>query len=420
VKNVSFEAGITFFVIILMFAALLTDRYEADVVMFLSLISLMLFGIVSPQEALVGFSNEGVMTIAALFVIVSSIQHSSLLHMSARLIFGTAKTLSSAVGRMMFLVSTLSAFFNNTPLVALFMPIVKSWARHHGYPVSKLLIPLSYAAILGGMCTLIGTSTNLVVSSLLKMYGHQGLSMFELALVGIPCSIVGLLYMIFIGGKLLPKNPSDNKLLVTSYVREEKKHIFFECLPILIVIAMILSVSIGILPMVTASFTAAGILLITRCTSLQKARKAIEWNIILLIGSAFGIAKALETTGAAELVATFAMIYIEGLGPYAVLAAIYLITSLLTEMITNNATAALVFPIMISITNHLALNPEPFAIAIAIAASASFATPIGYQTNLMVYGSGEYKFVDFLKIGLPLNIICMVVSILVIPIFWPM
>jgi di/tricarboxylate transporter len=163
---------------------------------------------------------------------------------------------------------------------------------------------------------------------------------------------------------------------------------------------------------------AATVLVCTRCITVVEARRSIELNVLVVIASALGISQALEKSGAAGFLAGNMVEMMQGFGPIGLLAAVYLSTSLMTELITNNAAAALIFPIAISSATQMGIDPIPFAVAVAIAASASFATPIGYQTNLMVYGPGGYKFTDFLKVGLPMNFAFMLVALVVIPQVW--
>jgi di/tricarboxylate transporter len=181
---------------------------------------------------------------------------------------------------------------------------------------------------------------------------------------------------------------------------------------------MVLLAATGVMPIFNAAILAAIVLIFSRCLTPLEARRAIEWNVLIVIACAFGISKALDKTGVAALFADTIVDSVKTLGPIGVLGAIYLVTSLLTEIITNNAAAALVFPIAISASTQIGSDPMPFVIAVAIAASAAFSTPFGYQTNLIVYGPGGYKFRDFLKVGIPLNIIFMVVSLLIIPMVW--
>jgi di/tricarboxylate transporter len=176
--------------------------------------------------------------------------------------------------------------------------------------------------------------------------------------------------------------------------------------------------ALGVISILKAAVLAAMVLLLTRCVTVVEARRSIELNVLIVIASALGISRALEATGAAGFLAHYLIGAAEGMGPVGLLAAIYLITTVATEVITNNAAAALIFPIAVATAAQAGLDPKPFAIAIAIAASASFATPIGYQTNLMVYGPGGYRFRDFLKIGIPLNLLFLIVTVVIVPMVW--
>ncbi|HET7675080.1 MAG TPA: SLC13 family permease, partial [Gammaproteobacteria bacterium] len=187
----------------------------------------------------------------------------------------------------------------------------------------------------------------------------------------------------------------------------------------LILLGLVLTASLGVLDLLTASFAAAGAMVLTGCCNVSSARRSIELDVLLVIAASFGIGRALETSGAA---AEFATTLLGGAGhhPWVLLATIYLMTMVLTEVVTNNAAAVIMFPLALATTQSLGLNMLPFAIAIAMAASASFATPIGYQTNLMVYGPGGYRFTDYVRFGLPLNLILAAVALMLIPVFWPL
>jgi di/tricarboxylate transporter len=198
------------------------------------------------------------------------------------------------------------------------------------------------------------------------------------------------------------------------------KGTFKDWLPVLLFGAMILSVTFGGIPITSAAITTALLLVLMRVTTFDEAISSIKWDILFVIGGAFGIAEAMEKSGAADFLVVYLFSNMELVSPFILLIVVYLITNLMTEIITNNAAALLMFPIVISFVEGMDLNPEPYAVALAIAASSSFSTPIGYQTNLLVYSSGQYRFIDFLKVGVPLNIIGFLTAITVIPIFWPL
>ena len=586
-------AGIfTILVVLGMLVALVLEVLAPDVILFLSLGILFLTGVLTPQEAFQGFSNQGMLTVGVLFIVAFAAQSSGILEVLANRVMGSSKGGRRSILRMTVPVAALSAFLNNTPIVAMFTPAVRDWARSRGISPSKLLIPLSYASIFGGVCTLIGTSTNLVVNGLLQQELGRSMTMFELAWVGLPAAVVGVLYLIFIGHRLLPDHrdpvedlldsgreylvelevrggcplidntvvdaglrnlqglflveilrdeesiapvkPTDkirmgDRLVFTGLVNSivqlqkiphltpvhERKHYrdlrrsgkgriveavvsrsspmlgqtirdgnfrsrynaavlavhrsgeriqskigdiilkpgdtvlllaggnfirtwirsreFYmiskvsdvpvinrkrTIISLLALAGMVMLAATGVMPILNAAILAAAVLIITRCVTPIEARRSIEWNVLIVIACAFGISKALDKTGVASLLAGAIVDSVRTLGPMGALGAVYIVTSLLTEVITNNAAAALAFPIAISTAAQVNADPMPFIIAVAIGASAAFSTPLGYQTNMIVYGPGGYRFRDFVKVGLPLNIIIMIVALLIIPRVW--
>jgi di/tricarboxylate transporter len=586
------QAWLSIFIVAFTLCMLAFTRKPADLILLGGLTVLLVAGVLSPNEALAGFGNEGLVTVAVLFVVAGGLQETGAMHHLVQYFLGRPKSTTTAQARMMSLVMSLSAFLNNTPLVALFIPAVKDWAKRlDKLSVSKLMIPLSYAAILGGTCTLIGTSTNLVVNGMLiSMTDHPGLGLFDIAWVGVPLAMTGLIYVLIFSRWLLPdripameklKNPREYTVemivepgsavvgktiekaglrnlpgaylmeidrdghilaavspaevlqandrlvftgIVTSVVdlqkirglkpateqvfklneprrerclieavvsnscplvgrtikegrfrtqynavviavarngeRIEKKigdielkvgdTLLLETSPAFvserlnsrdfflvrqvegsnpprhekawiawsIFIAMILSVGLEWISMLKAGMLAAGLMIITKCFSTYLARKSIDLRVLLVIAAAFGIGKALEKTGAAAAIAkTF--LSLAGDDPMLLLVAVYALTCLLTELITNNAAAVIMFPFALAMAQTLGLNFLPFAVAIMFAASASFSTPIGYQTNMMVYGPGGYRFGDFLRFGMPLHIATGIISLSIIPRVWP-
>lgn len=586
------EALISLLVVLLMLVALMLEVIEADVIVFGALGMLLISGVITPKEALEGFSNKGMLTVAILFVVAYAAQTAGFMQAFADRVMGDgAGGEVRSLLRMMVPVAALSAFLNNTPIVAMFTPYLRDWSQKNGFSPSRFLIPLSYATIFGGVFTLIGTSTNLVVSGLFQQKHGQSLGMFELGLVGLPCGIAGILYMLLVGRRQLPDRrteeghsaegreylvevkvaadaglvgktveeaglrnleqlylveilregetvapvkpqehlhagdrllftgkaegvaqlqkisglrpvhghdvrqelmragtgrlvevvvspscpmlgktikegnfrarydaavlavhrhgerlkaklgelalkPGDTLLLLTgddfikrwNFSREfylvskvsdlprvnRKKSVISFC----VLLGMVVLSAAGILDIFEAAIIAVLVLLFSRCLTTVEARRSIELNVLIVIASSFGISRALEKTGAAAWLADRVIGSVDQWGPIGVLAAIYLMTTVMTEVITNNAAAAVVFPIAMASAQQLQVDPRPFVIAIAIGASASFATPIGYQTNMMVYGPGGYRVRDFLKVGLPLNALYMIVSIILIPLFW--
>ena len=584
----STDAVITLIIIGLMLLALVKDILPADVATFGALGTLLLLGIVKPEDAAKGFGNKGMLTVAVLFPVAYAAQTSGMLDNFAATILGKAKNGGRSLMRVMLPVFGLSSFLNNTPVVAMFIPTVRDWAVKGKISPSKFLLPVSYASIFGGVCTLIGTSTNLVANGMFISSKGMSLKMFDFAYIGIPCAIAGFLFLMLIGRRILPDNQdllsdftssgskylfemkvnggglagktiSDGKLrnlneiYVTGIGRDgkmitpvkpdeiimENDTLFFSGLKdsmtilskisglipangedhynqlihrsslkvveavvsmsstvlgkkikdvnfrgkfdavvlaisrsgeminasignttlkagdtlllltgsdffkrtegsrdfymmskpetisplnkkkmyisLVTILGMIVLSATGTLDIFIGSIIALVILLFTKTITATEARRSVELNVLIVIASSLGLGIALEKTGAAAYIAGGIIGMTENLGIVGSLAAVMLATTVLTEMITNNAAVALIFPIAMSVADKAGVSPIPFALATAISASASFATPIGYQTNLMVYGPGGYKFTDFLKVGLPLNIIFYIVSLITIP-----
>jgi di/tricarboxylate transporter len=574
--------------LVIMTTVLVLEWIEADIAIFSVLILLIVGGVIDVEEAFVGFSNPGMLTILFLFIVAAAMQKIGVVNQIGEALLGKTGGITKKLFRFLPPISAISAFFNNTPIVAMLIPVVRGWSKKNQISVSKLLIPLSYATILGGTCTLIGTSTNLVVHGLMLENGLQGMGFFEISRVGIPVALFGLAVIILFVHRLLPdrKEPlvelgeetrefvvvmkvekgyphigksieeaglrhlkglflfeierhayllnsvgpdekiqlydrlfftglpetimelqktqglsllkdavfdlknydsdnlrtfevvvSANSPLVGKNVRESNfrrnydaviiaihrsgerirqkvgnivirpgdtllilaKHNFmqqwyhtrdfylvsrsvdipskprwYSYFSLGILGAMIVAMAFGVIPVLVAVSAAAAILVISRCITTEDARSNVDWKVLLIIASAFGIAKGLDNSGVAHFLAVKLVDLIGSLGILAMLAAVYFVTNFYTSIITNNAAAALLVPVALSTANQAGFDPRAFLFAVAIAASASFATPIGYQTNLMVYGPGGYKFKDFLKVGVPLNILVGIVAVLTI------
>ncbi|MCF0198243.1 MAG: SLC13 family permease [Bacteroidaceae bacterium] len=520
----NFESLYVCGIVILMLAALISDKMRPGLVLFSAVTLLLCAHIISPKEAIEGFSNKGMITVSLLYLVSEGVRKSGILE---RIIYRLLPTHNVTVkrGNLRFLpvVSFLSAFLNNTPVVVIFAPMIKNWAKKMNLPPTKFLIPLSYATILGGICTLIGTSTNLVVDGLVQDSGYRGMHMFELGKVGVFICLAGLFYLVMIAPHLLPdyrKGDSefDEQATPEGQVRLEvmlstrfpglgkslREFDFYrhyganvlgisragqvlsgdymntrlckedtlivdaddKFLPawkdsrvflminrvgeieppmgtkkrwiaLVLVLLMIIGATVGeqiptwfpdlnlkvqldmfFFACVTTVFMAW-----TGMFSQRKYTKFISWDVLITIACAFGISKGMLNSGFADFIAGYiidlaAFAKQSAGGMYIMLAAIYIITNLFTELITNNAAAALAFPLALSVAQQLGIDPTPFFICICFAASASFSTPIGYQTNLIVQGVGGYKFTDFAKVGLPMNIIVFLLSVFLIPLFY--
>jgi di/tricarboxylate transporter len=585
-----FEGIAVLAVIGIILVLLITTQLSVDLILLAGLTTLLVFGIIDAEVALAGFSNEGMLTVAALYVVAAGLKETGAIQRITQRLLGNTENVRTAQAKIMASVMALSAFMNNTPIVASFIPALEQWSKKTNIPLSKLLIPLSYAAILGGSCTLIGTSTNLILNGLLiQEPSTQSLGLFEPALIGIPAAIVGFLYLYFIGHRLLPtrgeayssfSDPREytmemllqagspmvgksvqeaglrqlnggflieihrgqdiisavspgqilrasDRLIFTGVVDSmielqqmeglqpatnqvfklyEARHnrslleavvsathplrgksikeggfrsrynavvlavsrsgsrlndkvgdivlrtgdtLLIEAsttflqrfrnasdyylispiqgvqlpntsrssLSLAILIAMVVLAGTGLLSMLQAAFLAAGIMIVLRVIGYSSGIEAIDWRILLAIAASLGLGGALQATGVAELIAEKGFSSTTS-QPYLALMITYFITWGLTELITNNAAAVLIFPLALAISQQLGVDFTPFAFTIIMAASASFSTPMGYQTNLMIYGPGNYRYTDFLKIGLPLNLIIAALTLLLVPKIW--
>ena len=572
-----------------MLIALIKEWFLPEFTVFLALSILILTGILSVGEGLSGFSNSGVHTLAFLFIIGSAISKSGILHELIQRILKPKKSLSHILFHLMLPVSSLSALMNNTPIVTMLIPTLQNWAISNNIKPSKLMIPLSYATILGGTITLIGTSTNLIVHGLLLEKGLEGFRFFDFTIFGIPLTLAGIIYFVFIGKGLLPNRSHNrekfedeqhhsihmfvvdkgslligktiqeamlrnlNQLYLFKIIRNEKAILpapndeIIQCDDILVFSgdlassmhinevlglkpytgqlkhekfnhATLYEVSIShnsplinkkikdshfrsrynaaivavkrkgnqitsgignivikpgdillllakndfikswvnsedfhfispviqskkvpwhrkvftfgvlIIIMLTPAFQllstfeitliATVVLILTKLLTVTEAFKAINWNVIILMASSIGIGKAIDKTGLAQTIASILIEIQSSLGVVGVLVLFYLTTLIITEVLNNVAAAALMFPIGYSLSIQLNTDPMMFAMITAIAASCSFLTPIGYQTNMLVYGPGGYRFTDYFKVGFPLSLICMSLTILIAYLKW--
>lgn len=585
------EAWFTLAVLAAMFVALVRELLAADVVVFGALVVLWLAGIVDTDAAIAGFSNPMVIAIAMLFIVSTAMRETGALGFITRVVLGPGAQKQRLLARLLIPTALLSGFLNNTPLVAMFAPAVRDWALRMGESPSKFLMPISFAAILGGTCTLIGTSTNLVVSGLLEAGGHGGFSMFELSAVGVPLTVVGVLFLLTAGRRLLPERRSPdeggrdgareysvvlevteecpligqtveaaglralsglflaeierdgtrivpvrptNRLrqgdrlvlygvaetvvelsrmqglhpvsdagviegqsqlgaqlfevvvsetspligqtlrdagfrrrydaaviaihrngvrlreklgdvmlragdtlmvqgspgfrtawansgdfyLVAQVSESEEPRYALANFTLVVLAGMVLLVSTETMDLAKASAAAAVLLIGAGSIRPASARRSVDLSVLLIIASAFGVSAAVASSGLADGVATVLAHALENWKPWLSLAVVYLLTMACTEILSNNAAAALVLPIAIATAEQLDRDPRPYAVAVAISASLSFLTPFGYQTNLLVYGPGGYRFWDFARVGVPLALVCFVVAMIAIPMRW--
>ena len=588
------------FVLVVMlniFLQLLTDICSPAIILFGGLVQILVGSHFSnqffqPEIAFKGFASTSIISLGALFLVAKAVKNTGLLESLSRHLLPQQKipiNLSRFLVRLALPLGTISAFFNNTPVVAIFLPTLREWAISHKISPSKVLLPLSYFTIFGGTCTLIGTSTNLVIAGFYQQQFSEQLPFFSFAILGIPSAILGVIYLCTIGHKLLPQQKdqfrsaksSIKKYLIEMTIEPDApligksiealgfhqldglflfevkrdNHIFtsvnpglvlevndtlvfsgeqnaifqlqeikglsrpnhpqaleigddarfievvispssplvgrsindlwfsnrynatvlalhrngtnlmsnFSALPLkkgdtLLLLAhigfrriwqnatdfllissvrrdvfdkkhqgvaavtlagMILLPALGILPIVITSLLAVIIFSALKLIKAKSALNGINWEVILTIGAAFGISIAIRESGAATLLVDQLKNSLGNASPQMALITVAVVTSLVSELITNNAAAALIFPVAIELAHKFGVSPIPFIMVLAIAASASFSTPIGYQTNMMVFGPGGYKYNDYLKVGLPLNLIFTLIPALIAPLVWP-
>ena len=581
------DAWITIVTVVGMFTILLFTKWRSDVVFLGAIGILFVTGVLDAKEAFSGFSGTSVITVGVLFVVVAGLTHTGVLFVVVRYLLGTPSSYSKAVTRLMLPVATLSSFLSNTTVVSLFVGIVKMWAKKLGVSPSKLLIPLSYASGMGGVCTLIGTPPNLIISGLYEEKTGVAMNILTTTIPGLFCLAVGVLSVIAMrrllpdrkapesafeqtgeytvelrvpsdnpyigqtlneaglyhinGGSLIEmyhydhapipftedeiimggdhliyaghidviyemavkhnlvaadhhifsmKEVDDNSKLRTAYVNfgssligkrigdigfekdtnmilaavsrrgerinEAPREVVLEAgdtlllvcpgnfkvdtsrsdlcffdsedvpnigygtlISTVIMIAMVALSALGIMPLLQCAFLAAAAMLIFRCCNMEQAMKAINWEILMVFAGSAVLGIAIQKTGIAEWMAN-GILDICGTNPIVVMTAVCFVGTFITEFISNTAAGAMFFPIMYNAAEKLGYEPFPFLVALMISVSSSFATPIGSPTHMLVYAPGGYRFSDFMRIGLLMNIIILAANILIVNIVYPL
>lgn len=589
--ELGWQAWLTLGIVGVIFVTLIGTEAATDVVLVGAITVLVIAGVLSPKEAFAGLANEGIVTVAVLYVVVAGLEATGGNTIITEKFLSRPKSVTSALTKMMFPVTFVSAFMNNTPVVAMFLPAVNDWAKQNRIAVSKLMIPLSYAAVLSGTVTMISTATNLLVNGMLLSAKGHSMHMFELTWVGLPITIVGVLFVVAFNKWLLPDrrpaieqfgdtrqysvemmvdpagpligktieqaglrqlpnaflaeierageiipavgpneklfsndrlifvgvvgavvdlqrirglqpatdqifkldSPRERRCLIEAVVsprcpiigmtirdgafrsmysavviavarsgeridqkigdielqagdtllleadpsfadHQRNSHHFYlvsaiagsspvkyekAYVALAILLAMIVAASFTSLGMLKSAMLAAGAMLFTRCCTSTQARHSVEWKVILTVAAAFALGTAVETSGLAAAIAQ-SVTTLAGGNPRYSLALIYLGTLVLTELISHSAAVSLFFPIALGTAERLGIDYMPFVAAVTVAGSLGFATPLGYQTHMMVYSPGGYRFTDFLRIGIPMDLICWIIAMITIPMVMPL
>lgn len=587
-----------YFVLLLLvavFGTMVSERLRVDVVAMVGVSLLLVTGTLSTKEVLAVFSNEAPITVAAMFVLSAALERTGVVERAGLLLSRYAS--GSPLIAMFTLTSSaaaVSAFMNNTPVVVILTPVTIALAHSLGLSASKFLIPLSYATVLGGTCSLIGTSTNIVANGAAVQQGMRPFTLFEISSVGIPLTIIGIIYLCTVGLRLLPSRETFSSIMAGSRQRQfltevlvplgspligktadesgvgkklnarvidvirdrislagemdrvlleagdrvvlrtnvgdviglrDKSDVVFGAtgqhaiepiatqntsvmegiigphsrfvgyrladlnlrrqysvyilavhrqgenlhgnfdqvrlafgdtillegpadglkrlfeqgalvslsepteqplrrhlgwLAISALVGVLVLATFEVLPISALALIASAVVIVGGCLDADEAYSSLRWPMLMLIFGSLALGKAMETSGAAQLVVDGVMHLITGMSPYVILSIVYLLTMILTEFLSNNATAILLTPIAIGLAHGIGIDPRPFVVAVMLASSNAFATPIGYQTNTFVFNAGGYKFTDFVKIGLPLNIIIWIAASFLIPTFFPL
>ena len=434
----TFEQVATLLVLAAVVAALIWDKLRADVVALTGAAFLLMAGVVRPVEVQGAFASPAIIALASLFVIAYAMELSGLLDAAIRLLV----RLCSKVGRIgiwmtIGIAGAASAFLNNTPIVVLTAPVIRDVATTLKQSPKVYLIPLSYAAVLGGTMTLIGTSTNLLVNDMAAVSGQPRFGIFEITPVGVIVAIVGGLYLLLFSSKLIKaETDGAGESDVLENVREPglaggqmgSALAFAQHLPLhplraiasaSVFVAVVAFAAFGVAPIAACAFAGAVLLILMRVITADEAYRGLRPEVLMLIAGMVVLGIALDTTGLAGSVSKVLINSVIGLSPMLALVMIYGITVFSTEILSNATVAVLYTPIAVSLAEAMGVSPRPFLVAIMLGGSAAFATPFGYQTNTIVYQLGGYNYLDFVKVGIPLNLITWIAGVIAIRIYFP-
>jgi di/tricarboxylate transporter len=425
--------AISLAVLVAVVAALIHGKMRSDIVALSGAAALLATRTVRPVEVQAAFASPAIIALAALFVIAYAMELSGLLGLIIRFACGLCERLGAAgLWMLIGLAGFVSAFLNNTPIAVLAGPVVRDVATSIGVSPKRFLIPLSYATVLGGTCTLIGTSTNLLVNDMARNAGQPAFTLFEVTPAAAVVAIVGGIYLLIFGGRLLSGQPGDAppgpERLGEENAPGDDPTLFPTNRPFQpvrafaslgVFAAVVALAAFNVAPIAALAFAGAVLLVVTRVISPEQAYRGLKPEVLFLIAGMVVVGLSLSLTGLASSATDVLVAQLKGFNPVFALGLTYGATLLLTEMLSNAAVAVLVTPIAVALAESLGVSTRPFLVAVMIAASAAFATPFGYQTNVLVYQLGRYSYLDFVRIGLPLNLLTWAVAVAVIPWFFP-
>ena len=391
-----------------------------------------ILGVLPSKQVYAGLSNSTVVLFGGMFVIGAAMFKTGLAEAVGLWVVNKAGTKEvPLMGAIMIVTIALSAVSSNTGTVACLMPVIIGIANAANIPASKELMPLAVAANVGGTITMIGTPPNVIVTGALSAAGLPSFGFFEFALIGVPLSVIVLVYMLTIGRRTIPvKNAGAMDADAVEAAKKEagasddnapksKTKMWISGLILLGVVAA-MALNLKTVPLQTAAVTGAILCVITGCLKEKEAYAGIDWVTIFLFAGMLSVATAMDKTGAGKLIAdTVVGMMGENPNPIVLCAVLYLISNVLTQFMSNTASAALLAPIGISIAQSIGADPKPVLMAIGIAASMAYATPMATPPNTLVLGPGGFSFNDYVKVGVPLCVITFIASVIIIPIFWP-
>jgi di/tricarboxylate transporter len=430
--------AITLLVLVAVVAAMIWDKVRSDIVALAGAAVLLLTGVVRPIQVQSAFASPAILALASLFVIAYAMELAGLLDASIRRLVQLCRRIGKAgLWLIIILAGAASAFLNNTPIVVLGAPVVRDAAKSLGLSAKSFLMPLSYAAVLGGCCTLIGTSTNLLVNDMAAVVGQPKFGIFEITPVGLAVALSGALYLILFSGRLIKADGGEIEQLEPVAVERElglagaqvgSPSAFAASRPfrplravasLTIFVAVIALAALNVAPIAATAFAGAVLLILLRVITADEAYSGLRADVLMLIAGMLVLGIALRVSGVAETGTRALIDSLDGLSPLVALIIVYGATLFATELLSNATVAVLFTPVAVSLAEALHVSARPFLVAVMIAGSAAFATPFGYQTNVLVYRMGGYNYLDFVKVGLPLNLITWVAAVVAIGIFFP-